>query len=176
MQASHLPRVGTTELEALTNEEDITKGDVTNGLDSNIRETSTGPTVVKPEQSTFTPVLPVMVTAKLGPKHLQDPNISSSAAGTSANHHSPPPQQSRGAGGDKVKISLTFSTPLRSKLTTATPGNKRGTSHDTSGVGAKGTTKETITPPTRDSVDTDRPSNPGGGGFSPLMSKSDLPV
>jgi len=106
IKVCHLPRVGTTELEAQTNEEDITKGGETNGLASNLRETSTGPTVVKPEQLTTTPALPVMVTAKPGPKHPQDPNISSSAAGTAANQHSPPPQQSRGAGRDKVKMSI----------------------------------------------------------------------
>jgi len=38
----HLPRVDTTDQ---VKEEDITKGDETNGLASNIRETSTCPTV-----------------------------------------------------------------------------------------------------------------------------------
>ena len=115
IKVSHLLRVGTTELDAQANEEEITKGDETNRLESNIRETSTGPTVVKQEQLTITPALPVIVTTKPGPKHLQDPIISSSAAGTAANQHSPPPQQSRGAGRDKVKITLTFATPSRSK-------------------------------------------------------------
>jgi len=75
-------------------------------------------------------------------------------------------------------MTLTFATPSRSKLTAPTPGDKRDTSRDTSGVGAMGTTKETITPPTQDSVDTDRPSSTGGGGLShwKRMSKSDLPV
>jgi len=147
-------------------------------LASNIRVTSTGPIVVKTEQPTMIPTLPVMITAKPSPKHPQDTNISSSAAGTATNQHSPPPQQSRGEGRDQVKKSLTFATPSRSKLTVPTPGDNRGTSRDTSGMGAKKTTKGTVTPPTPDPVDTDRPSSTGGEGLShrKRMSKADLPV
>ena len=82
----HLLKVDTTDE---VKEEDIPKGDKTKGLASNIRATSTGPTEVKTEQPTTIPILPAMVTAKPRPKHPQDPNISSSAAGTAANQHSP---------------------------------------------------------------------------------------
>ena len=159
----HRPKVDTIDQ---VKEETITKGDKTKGLASRIRATSTGPTVATTEQPTTMSILPAMVTAKPSPKPPQDLNISSGAAGTAANQHSPPPQQNRGEGRDKVKKSLTFATPSRSKPTAPTPEDNRGTSRDTLGIGAKGTTKDTIALPTpalassiQDSVDTDRTSS-----------------
>jgi len=177
IEAKHLPRDSTKKMEALANEGDTTKGDETNGLGSNLREILTGPTVVKLERPTLTSALSAMVKAKPGLKHPQDPNISSRAAGTVANQHSPPPKQSRDAGGNKVRMVPSSATPSRSLHAAPTPEDKRGTSRDTPGVGAKGTTKETITPPTQDSVDADRPSSTGAEGLShrEKMSKSHLP-
>jgi len=58
-----------------------------------------------------------------------------------------------------VNKTQTSTTPPRLVLTAPTPGDKRGTSRYTSRVGAKGTTKETTTPPTQDSVVVDIEGN-----------------
>ena len=125
----------------------------------------------------LTSALPAMVQAKLGPKHPQDPNTSSGAAGTATNQHSLQPKQSRDAGRDKVRMIPSIATPLRSPLAAPTPEDKKGTSHNSPGGGAKGTTKETSTPPKQESVHMDRPSSTGGEWLShrEKLSKSDLP-
>jgi len=146
--------------------EAITKVDKTKGLASKIQATLTGPRVATTEHTTTISSPPAMATAKPSPKPSHDPNISLGATGTAANQLSPPPQQSRGEGRNKVKKSLTVSTPSRSKPTAPTLEDNRDRSRDTLGMGAKGPIKDTVTPPTPDSVDTDRTSGTGGEGLS----------
>jgi len=72
-ETSHLLRDNTKKFEVRVNEGDTTEGDETNRLVSNLRETSTCPTAVKPERTTLTSALPAMVKAKPGPKHPPGP-------------------------------------------------------------------------------------------------------